>query len=80
VALPYCARVSAPYSPELNPIERLWRESKDKLADCAIGTLDALSTLTGHILQSYSQAALQSLTGYAYFIEAVATATQKRNG
>jgi transposase len=61
-----------PYSPELNPIERLWRDVKDKLADGVARTLDELSTLTGHILPNYAQAALQSLTGYAYFVEAVA--------
>ena len=66
-----------PYSPELNPIERLWRDVKDKLADGVARTLDELSTLTGHILQSYSQTALQSLTGYAYFVEAVTTAINK---
>ena len=66
-----------PYSPERNPIERLWRDVKDKLADGVARTLDELSTLTGHILQSYSQTALQSLTGYAYFVEAVTTAINK---
>jgi transposase len=69
-----------PYSPELNPIERLWRDLKDQLADCAVRTLDELSEVVGHILQSYSQAALQSLTGFAYFVQAVKTALQSRNG
>jgi len=66
-----------PSSPERNPIERLWRDVKDKLADGVARTLDEVSTLTGHILQSYSQTALQSLTGYAYFVEAVTTAINK---
>lgn len=69
-----------PYSPELNPIERLWRDLKDKLADCVARTLDELAALTGDLLQSYSQTALQSLTGYAYFVEAVATAMNRANG
>jgi putative transposase len=69
-----------PYSPELNPIERLWRDLKDKLADCVSQTLDALSEAVSRILQSYSQAALQSLTGYAYFMQAVATAVKSVNG
>ena len=69
-----------PYSPELNPIERLWRDLKDKLADRVTKTLPALSEAVGDILQSYSQAALQALAGYAYFVEAVATAMKSMNG
>jgi transposase len=69
-----------PYSPELNPIERLWRDLKDRLADCMAKTLAELSEATGHILQSYSQTALQSLTGYTYFVQAVATAVKSSNG
>jgi hypothetical protein len=69
-----------PYSPELNPIERLWRELKDKLADCTVQTLDALSAVSGQLLQSYAPTALQSLTGYAYFVQAVETALQGSNG
>jgi hypothetical protein len=69
-----------PYSPELNPIERLWRDLKDQLADCMAKTLAELSEATGHILQSYSQTVLQSLTGYAYFVQAVATAVKSSNG
>jgi putative transposase len=69
-----------PYSPELNPLERLWRDLKDKLAACVAQTLDALSEAVSRLLQSYSQAALQSLTGYAYFMQAVATAVKSVNG
>jgi hypothetical protein len=67
-----------PYSPELNPIERLWRDLKDQLADCTVRTLDELSEVVGRILRSYSQAALQSLTGFAYFVQAVETALHSR--
>jgi transposase len=69
-----------PYSPELNPLERLGRDLKDQLADSVARTLDQLSDAVGHILQSYSQAALQALTGYTYFVQAVARAWQGRNG
>jgi transposase len=34
-----------PYSPELNPIERLWRDLKDRLADVPTKTA-ALQSLT----------------------------------
>jgi hypothetical protein len=69
-----------PYSPELNPIERLWRDLKDKVADCVLTTRDQLSDAVGRILQGYSPATLQSLTGYTYFVQAVATLQQGING
>ena len=69
-----------PYSPELNPIERLWRDLKDKLAEGVAHTLDQLSEAVSHILPGDSPPVLQSLTGYAYFVRAVATARQAING
>ena len=69
-----------PYSPELNPIERLWRDLKDQLADTLAQTLDDLSDSVCRLLQNYSQAALKSLTGFAYFVQAVQTALQTTNG
>jgi transposase len=62
-----------PYSPELNPIERLWRDLKDKLADLSAPTLDALSDAVCAIIQHYAPATLQSLTSFAYFVQAVDT-------
>jgi transposase len=59
------------YSPELNPIERLWRDLKDKLADTVAKTIDALSNAMCAIIQHYTPAMLQSLTGFAYFVQAV---------
>ena len=68
-----------PYSPELNPIERLWRDLKDQLADSVAKTLDALSDTVCRVIQNYSQAALKSLTGFAYFVQAVQTALHTTN-
>ena len=65
-----------PYSPELNPIERLWRDLKDWLANSPPATLDALSTLLMTRLRHYSAAVVRSLTGFPYFL----TAAQKANG
>jgi len=62
-----------PYSPELNPIERLWRDLKDKLADIPTKTIAELSDAMCAIIQHYSPATLHSLTGFAYFIHAVET-------
>jgi transposase len=63
-----------PYSPELNPIERLWRDLKDKLADLLATTLDELSDTVCSLMQNYSHATLQSLTSFTYFVQAVETA------
>jgi transposase len=65
-----------PYSPELHPIERLWRDLKDKLAEVVAQTIEALSDAVCAIMQRYSDAILQSLTGFAYFVQAVETARQ----
>jgi transposase len=63
-----------PYSPELNPIERLWRDLKDKLADIPTKTIAELSDAMCAIIQHYSHTTLQSLTSFAYFVQAVETA------
>jgi len=68
-----------PYSPALNPMERLWRDLKDQLATSVAKTLDALSDTVCSVMQRYSQAALQSLTGFAYFVQAVQTALHTIN-
>jgi len=69
-----------PYSPELNPIERFWRDLKDKLAALAAQTLDALSDAVCSVIQHYAPTTLHSLTSFPYFVQAVATAQQARYG
>jgi hypothetical protein len=69
-----------PYSPELNPIERLWRDLKDQLADLVTKTIEELSDAVCAIIQNYSNATLQSLTGFAYFVQAVETAQKALYG
>jgi hypothetical protein len=68
-----------PSSRELNPIERLWRDLKDQLAGTMSKPLDALSDTVCRLIQNYSHAVLQSLTGFAYFVQAVQTALQTTN-
>ena len=63
-----------PYSPELNPIERLWRDLKDQLADLVSHTIEELSDAVCTIIQRYSKTVLQTLTGFTYFVQAVETA------
>ena len=60
-----------PYSPELNPIERLWRDLKDKLAWLHFSTLAEQQDFVGALLRAYTPAVIQSLTSYRYFVDAV---------
>jgi transposase len=60
-----------PASPELNPIERVWRDLKDALAWQQFADLAAQQEYVGDVIRNYDMATLQSLTSYAYFIEAV---------
>jgi transposase len=60
-----------PYCPELNPIERVWRDLKDALAWLQFTTLDAQQAYIGDLLQAYQSSTLQSLTSYTYLVEAI---------
>ncbi len=60
-----------PYTPELNPIERVWRALKDELAWMHFADLDTQQAHVTTILRTYDAATLQSLTAYTYFVEAV---------
>ena len=83
-ALRWPANIAAvplpPYSPELNPIERLWRDLKDQVANTVAKTLDDLSDTVCRLIQNYSHATLKSLTGFAYFVQAVQTVLPTANG
>ncbi len=60
-----------PYCPELNPIERLWRDLKDDLAWQQFVDLDAQQRYVAELLQAYDALTLQALTGYTYLVEAI---------
>jgi transposase len=59
------------YCPELNPIERVWRDLKDDLAWEQFADLTAQLDDVSHLLQAYDAPTLQSLTGYPYLVEAI---------
>jgi hypothetical protein len=59
-----------PYAPELNPIERLWRDLKDWLAHFPPTSRTMLSKLIDQRLRQYSPATLRSLTGFPYLLSA----------
>jgi putative transposase len=60
-----------PYCPELNPIERLWRDLKDDLAWQPFTDLETQQDHISQMLQAYKASTLQSLTGYAYLVDAI---------
>jgi transposase len=60
-----------PYCPELNPIERLWRDLKDDLAWQQFTSVEAQQDYVGQLLQAYDAVTLQTLTGYTYLVEAI---------
>jgi transposase len=60
-----------PYCPELNPMERVWRDLKDALAWLQFPTLEAQQDYIATLLQAYEAATLQALTGYTYLVEAI---------
>jgi hypothetical protein len=59
-----------PYSPELNPVERLWQDLKDHVAFHLHETLSVLKQRVQEKLESYSDEAVASLTGYEYLLDA----------
>jgi DDE superfamily endonuclease len=60
-----------PYRPELNPIERLWRDMKEQPAWLLVGTLPELEHHVEMLSTHYTKAAIRSLTSYPYFVDAV---------
>jgi hypothetical protein len=62
------------YSPELNPVERLWEDLKrriDVLNGQVRSSLRALREHVADLVQRYSAETIASLTGYAYLVEAI---------
>jgi transposase len=60
-----------PYSPELNPIERLWQDVKAHLAWVVPPHIEELEHRVEMIIRQYAKATLHSLTSYPYVVHAV---------
>ena len=63
-----------PYSPELNPVERLWEDLKshlDVLDDRVRSSLLGLRDHVADLIRCYQAEEIASLTGYAYLVEAI---------
>ena len=59
------------YSPDVNPIERLWLSLKDKLSWLTIETLDELRSKMDAVLNSLTAECIASLTGYDFILSAL---------
>lgn len=57
-------------SPELNPIERFWKELKDWLSDYNPKTITEVSHLVAEGLKSFSEKAMSSITSFEYLMTA----------
>lgn len=55
-----------PYSPELNPMERLWQDLRKWLGSALPDNLAALKERVATILRNYSNETLTSITSYEY--------------
>jgi transposase len=56
------------YSPELNPIERLWQDLRYRLGSELPPSLHALREKTAALIRAYSPEQLASLCGYSYLL------------
>lgn len=54
------------YSPELNPIERLWQDLRQRLGSTLAADLNALNATVAEQICRYTPPMLASLCGYAY--------------
>ena len=60
-----------PYSPEINPIERLWQHVKSKLTFSLLENLEALKQNVADELLKLTDSIVASITGYSYIVNAV---------
>ena len=60
-----------PASPELNPIERVWRDLKDMLAWQLFEDVTTQQAYVADLLRAYDAPTLRSLTSYQYLVDAI---------
>ena len=59
------------YSPDVNPIERLWQSLKDKLSWLTVETLNELRKEMDAVLNSLTAECIASLAGYDFILSAL---------
>ena len=60
-----------PYSPDVNPIERVWQSMKDQLRWLNLNNLEELRREVDQIIQSITANQLASLTGFEFILAAL---------
>jgi transposase len=60
-----------PYSPELNPMERLWEDIKSKVFHPFYTKLEELKDAVASVINNYNQLTIASITGYPFLINAI---------
>ena len=63
-----------PYSPELNPIERVWKHLKQDLKWELFDNLEELRTKVAQLLARFTSDIAASLTGYDFILNALSVA------
>lgn len=63
-----------PYSPELNPIERLWQHLKKDLRWALFKNLDQLQTKVDKLLADLTTDTVASVTGFSFILDALSVA------
>jgi transposase len=63
-----------PYSPQVNPIERLWKEIKKQLKWQLFENLDDLRNRLLIVLQQLTPQTIKSVTGWDFILEALSVA------
>lgn len=61
-----------PYCPELNPVERVWQDFRQRLSLDLPAGLRALADDAARVVCEYTPSILASLTGYPYLKRAIA--------
>jgi transposase len=60
-----------PYCPELNPIERLWKELKKEIKWSSFKTLEELEVKVDELFQMLTLDRVASITGFPFIIDAL---------
>ena len=63
-----------PYSPQVNPIERLWKEIKKQLKWELFENLEGLRKRLDKILRDLTPSVVASVTGWDFILEALSVA------
>lgn len=63
-----------PYSPQVNPIERLWKEIKKQLKWQLFEHLDDLRNRLSIVLKQLTPQTIKSVTGWDFILEALSVA------